>query len=410
MGSHRGTPRWGDRRAQDRREQHSKTCPRRVDADEQGIEMSRWKNVGLLSAGLAALSLSACSTGYDCSNTDVTDMLVEQAANSGYTPYMKEVPAEWGPRLVNHTALRNVVTLDKNEEIGHFRCKANLEYREGDRSVTSKDITYEVRKIEGEADFTLEWEVEHNGIGPIDPIKMFALDVQGPWKGELEKQQAKDYQEKLASHKEEVRAWALQYATEYASKHPPIPFGREALKQHADEDLARLELEPVMEQFHDIDGDGFLDYFTIVANREFNEGEFAEETENYGQYTNTGGFMRRTYFFRAVTQPFKGFGLETNMGLQDLVKVTTAEGEKVADKYLPRDVAKVAKAPLNPIAGVAHVDGAIVVSLVDGQSVTIDKFKPEKPLAEIQQDRMRDLQDRLTLLRENNWDIARLYE
>ena len=364
----------------------------------------------MLVLGFAAISLSACSTAYDCSSADVTDMLVEQAANSGYTAYMKEVPAEWTPRLIDHTAVGNVVTLDKNEEIGHFRCKANLEYREGDRSVMSKDITYEVRAIEGEDDFTLEWEIEHNGITAIDPIKLFAFDVQGPWKGEIEKQQAKDYQEQVANHKEEARAWALQYAKEYASKNPPIPFGREALKKHAEDDLSRLDLEPVMEQFHDIDGDGFLDYFTIVANREFNEGEFAEETENYGQYTNTGGFMRRTYFLMAVTQPFKGFGLETNMGLQSLVKVTTADGEKVADKYLPRDIAKVATAPSNPIAGVSHVDGAIVVSLVDGQSVTIDKFKPEKQLAEIEQDRMRELQDRLALLRENDWDIARLYE
>ena len=366
--------------------------------------------MGLLSAGLAALTLSACSTGYDCSNEDVTEMLVEQAANSGYTGYMKEAPAEWGPRLVDHTAVRNVVTLDKNEEIGHFRCKANLEYRESDRSVTSKDITYEVRKIEGEDEFTLEWEVGHNGITAIDPIKVFAFDVQSRWNAELEQQQAKDYQERLASHKEAARAWALQYAPEYATKNPPIPYGREALKQHAMDDLGRLDLEPVMEQFHDIDGDGFIDYFAIVANREYNEGEFAEETENYGQYTNTGGFMRRTYFLMALTQPFNGFGLKTNLGLQSLIKVTTADGEKVAGKYLRRDIDKVATAPSNPIAGVSHVDGAIVVSLVDEQSVAIDKFKPEKPLAEIQQDRMRELQDRLTLLRENDWDIARLYE
>lgn len=360
--------------------------------------------------GLAAISLSACSTAYDCSSADVTEMLVEQAANSGYNAYMKDVPAEWGPRLVDHTAVRNVVTLEKNDEIAHFRCKANMEYREGDRSVTSKDITYDVRKIEGEDDFTLEWNVEHNGIAAIDPIKMFALDVQGPWKGELERRQAKEYQQEVASHKQEARSWALQYATEYAAKHPPIPFGRDALKKHADDDLSGRDLEVVREQFHDIDGDGFLDYFTIVANREFDEGEFAEEAENYGEYTSTGGFMRRTYFLMAVTQPFKGFGLETSMGLQDLVKVTSADGEKVVEKYLRRDIAKLAKPPASPISGVSHVDGAIVVSLVDGQSVTIDKFKPKKALAEIQQDRMRDLQDRLTFLRENDWDIARLYE
>ena len=354
----------------------------------------------MLGLAVVAMSMSACSTSYDCSNTDVVDALVEQASNSGFITTMKDVPAEWVSKLAEGTAARNVVTLDANEEIQHFRCKANLEFREGARTVTSKDITYEVRKIEGENDFTLEWELENNGITNIDPIRMFAYDVQAPWKEAIEKQQVEVLRGQIKAQEEEARTWARAFAPDYAAKNPPLTFDRDALKKHADDFLASREAEPVMDQFHDIDGDGFLDYFAIVAKSEYDEGEFAEETGDDGQYTNTGGFMTKNYFFVAVTQPFNGFGLETSMTLRH-GKVTTAAGEKVTGKYPPKQIASVAKAPANPIVGVSNSNGYIVVSLADGQAVTIEEFKPEKPLEQVQKDRLSDLEDRLTLLREN---------
>ena len=108
----------------------------------------------------------------------------------------------------------------------------------------------------------------------------------------------------------------------------PIPFGRAELKQHADDYLGSRDVEPIAQQFHDIDGDGFEDYFTIVAKAEFNPGEFAEETQNYGEYKNTGGFMIKHYFFVAVTQPFQGFGRKTAMTLRD-GKITTASDHTI---------------------------------------------------------------------------------
>ena len=372
--------------------------------------MKIWKEVGQLGLAVVVLSMSACSASYDCSSGDVIDALVEEAATSGFVPYMKDVPADWEARLTDHTNAKNVVTLEANNEIEHFRCRANLEYREDTRTVTSKDITYEVRKIEGKDDFSLEWEIENNGIADIDPIKLFAMDVQGPWKGELEKQLEAEVRGEVAAKKEEALAWARGHAADYAAKNPPISFDRDALKKKADDYLSSRDVETIMEQFDDIDGDGFLDYFTIVASHEFNDGEFAEETENYGEYTNTGGFMRKSYFLLAVTQRFAGFGIATNIGLQDPIKVTTADGEKVTEKYLRKDIANFALPPPNPISAVSKKDGVIVVSLADGQSVAISEFKPEKTLEQMRQERLVDLEKRLAYARENDYDTSRLYQ
>lgn len=371
--------------------------------------MSKWKQVRALALTVAALTMGACSTSYDCSSADVTAALVQEAASSGYIPYMKQVPADWNARFTNHTTVKNIVTLDQDDGVQHYRCRANLHYGEGARTVSSKDITYEVRQIEGADDFTLEWEVENNGIVTIDPIKQFAMDVQGPWKGELEKQLEQEIRSQNASRKEEARTWARGFAAEYAAQHPPMPFDSDALKKYADDFLSGRDAEPVMEQFHDIDGDGIEDYFMILAKSEYDEGQFAGETQNYGEYTNTGGFMRKNYFFLAVTQTFKGFGLETSMGLHD-GKVTSVDGEKVASRYLPRDIASLAKAPPNPIASVTHSDGDILVSLTDGKTVTIQDFKPEKSLEQVRQERLQDLEDRLARLRENGDDLSTLYQ
>ena len=369
-----------------------------------------WNWTGFRPLGLAvvALSISACSTSYDCSSNDVTASLVEQAAHSGFIPYMKDAPADWVSKLEDHTTTKNVVTLDANDEIHHFRCRANLEYREGARTVTSKDVTYEVRKIEGEDDFTLEWEVENNGIANIDPIKLFAMDVQGPWKGELEKQMETEIRGQVTAKNEEARAWAHSYAPEFATKNPPRPFGRDALKKHADEFLARRDVEPVMDQLHDIDGDGFQDYFAIVAKSEYHEGEYAEESET-GDYMYTGGYMQKNYRYVVVTQPFNGFGVETSMTL-DEGDVTIARGEQVAERYRRNEIANAATPPANPIVGVSNNDGQIVVTLADGQAVTIDKFKPEKTLEQIQQERLADLENRLAFLRENGSDTSQPYQ
>lgn len=372
--------------------------------------MSKRNKIGPLCLSVVALSMGACSTSYDCSSSDVVDALVQEAATSGFVPHLNPAPAEWTTRLASHTKARNIVTLDEDEGTQHFRCRANLEYSEAARTVTSKDITYDVRKIEGEDDFSLEWEVPNDGIGDIDPIKLFAMDVQGPWKGELEKQQEADYHDRVASQNEEATTWARGYAADYAAKHPPIPFDRDALKKHADDFIGARNAELVMEQFHDIDGDGFQDYMAITASSEFDKGEFAEETENYGEYVNTGGFMRKTYFLVAVTQVFNGFGRATNMGLQEPIKVVTATGEKVTGRYLPNDIASVASAPENPIVGVTNADGDIVVSLASGQAVTIKDFKPEKTLAQMQQDRMRELEERLIHMRARGGDISSLYD
>ncbi len=145
--------------------------------------MSKRNKIGPLCLSVVALSMGACSTSYDCSSSDVVDALVQEAATSGFVPHLNPAPAEWTTRLASHTKARNIVTLDEDEGTQHFRCRANLEYSEAARTVTSKDITYDVRKIEGEDDFSLEWEVPNDGIGDIDPIKLFAMDVQGPWKG-----------------------------------------------------------------------------------------------------------------------------------------------------------------------------------------------------------------------------------
>jgi hypothetical protein len=371
--------------------------------------MLNWKAIRPLGLAAAALSLSACGTSYDCSNTDVVDALIGEAANPGQIAGMQEVPAEWQQRLASNTSAKNLVTLDKNDETQHYRCRANLEYRDDTRTVLSKDITYEVRKIEGEDDFTLEWEIENNGFANIDPIKMFSFDVLGQWRAEYNAQREKESLEQLDQSKRDAREWARGFAVEYAAKNPPKPFGRDALKKHADDALAYQDVERIMDQFHDIDGDGFQDYFAIVAKREFHEGQFAEETENYGQYTNTGGFMRKDYFFVAVTQTFKGFGLETNVGLHD-GKITSVDGEKVTERYLPKEIANVAKEPPNPIVGVTNAEGNILVRLADGQVVTIEDFKSEKTLPQLQQERMRNLEDQLAELRATGRDESQLYQ
>ena len=396
--------------APDCKSQHLKAAALKRGRHYKGEQMWNWTGFRPLGLAVVALSISACSTSYDCSSNDVTASLVEQAAHSGFIPYMKDAPADWVSKLADHTTTKNVVTLDANDEIHHFRCRANLEYREGARTVTSKDVTYEVRKIEGEEDFTLEWEVENNGITDIDPIKMFAFDVQLPWKGALEKQQEVEHRAMVNNQKHEAKAWAPGYAAEYAAKNPPLPFSQEALKKYFDDYLGSRDVERVLEQFHDIDGDGFIDYLSIVANHEYNKGEFAEETENYGQYTNTGGFMSKTYFLIAVTQTFQGFGIATNMGVRDDIRITTADGEKVTEKYLPREISTIAKPPANPITGVTNRDGLIVVSLANGESVTIDTFKPEKTLQQMQQDRLLDLENRLAYRRENGSETDSLYE
>lgn len=371
--------------------------------------MSKRNKIRPLCLSVVALSMGACSTSYDCSSSDVVDALVQEAATSGFVPHLNPAPTEWTTRLASHTSARNIVTLDENQGTQHFRCRANLEYSEGARTVTSKDITYEVRKIEGEDDFSLEWEVPNDGIGDIDPIKLFAIDVQGPWKGELEKQQQSEHRSQVESQNEEALAWARSFAADYAAKHPPLPFDRDALKKHADDFIGARNAEVVMDQLHDIDGDGFQDYFAIAANSEFIDGEFAAETENYGEYTKTGGFMRKHYSFVAVTQTFQGFGLETNMGLHE-GKITQVDGEKVTSRYLPREIAGIAEAPPNPIVGVTNSDGYIVVSLADGQAITIKDFKPEKTLVQMQQDRMRELEERLIQMRARGGDISSLYE
>lgn len=370
--------------------------------------MSKWKKIGPLCLSVVALSMGACSSSYDCSSTDVVEALVQEAATSGFVPHLNPAPADWTTRLASHTKARNIVTLDEDEGTQHFRCRANLEYSEAARTVTSKDITYEVRKIEGEDDFSLEWEVPNDGIGDIDPIKLFAMDVQGPWKGEIEKQMEAEVRGKSAAKQEEARAWARGFAPEFAAKNPPLPFGRDALKKYADDFLASRNVEPVMDQFHDIDGDGFQDYFAIVAKSQYHEGEYAEESDNR-EYLYTGGFMQKNYSYVAVTQPFRGFGLETGMTL-DEGAITNARGEQVREKYLPKEIANVASPPESPIVGVSNTDGQIVVSLADGQSVIIDKFKPEQTLEQIQQERLQGLENRLTELRERGGDISSLYE
>lgn len=372
--------------------------------------MANWNEVRPLAWAVAiAVSMTACSSSYDCANADVADALIEQASNSGDTPVMGPVPEDWKARLVKYSSVKNVVTLDKNEDIEHYRCKANLQFKEDARTVTSKDITFEIRKVEGDEGFTLEWEVENNAIATLDPIRMFALDVIAPWTDKLQAENAKNLREKLDKEQGEAKAWAQGYAIEYAQKNPPIPYGRAELKQHADDYLGRGDVEPISEQFHDIDGDGFEDYFTIFARAEFNPGEFAEGTQNYGEYRNSGGFMIKHYFFLAVTQPFQGFGRKTAMTLRD-GKITTALGEKVTATYLPKDIAAIAPPPLNPIAGVMNENGVIVVSLTDGQAVTIEDFKPEMTLEQLQQGRMQDLERRLAARREDGGDLNNLYD
>lgn len=379
-----------------------------MDTIDQGDQMLNWKAIRSFCLAAAVLSLSACGTSYDCSNTDVVDALIGEAANPGQIAGVKEVPAEWQQRLVSNTSAKNLVTLDKNDETQHYRCRANLEYRDDTRTVLSKDITYEVRKIEGEDDFTLEWEVERNSIANIDPVHRFAYDVIGTWAAEANAEKAKEAHAQYEVEQSEIAEWSRSYAAEYAAKNPPKPFGRDALKKYADDFLASREVEPVMDQFHDIDGDGFEDYFAIVAKREFNEGEIAGETENYGEYTNTGGFMKKNYFFLAVTQTFKGFGLETNMGLRN-GPITSVDGEKVTTTYLRKDIARLAKDPPNPIVGVSNVDGVIVVRLGDGQAVTIQDFKPEKTLEQMQLDRQADLERRLISMKSSGGNLSDIY-
>lgn len=228
---------------------------------------------------LAMFSTTACTTTYDCANSDVTDLLVEQVADKANRP-------EWAELIRQRTNVGGVTTQSADTKLGHFQCSTKLTYVDDERTLESMDINYEVKPVEGgEMPFELAWETVPTFLGDADPIANMSGKIIYPWvqKEKLEKGRI------FAAKEKEIEALSRNEAIEYAKANPPIPLTEEELLQEAKTaDLrdgmtgnpALVESRWADTSFGDLNGDGHGELAAVRANteRDLQRGESATVT------------------------------------------------------------------------------------------------------------------------------------
>lgn len=123
------------------------------------------RNSKIVLLSMLSLSLSACSTDYDCNSDDVHSTLMELiAGNTKSTENAVEGMFGVGGSAAAAKAFANatfaaVVTLDKNEDTGYFECKADVSVELPDGNVATHEVNYYVTQVESDdADFEVSAE------------------------------------------------------------------------------------------------------------------------------------------------------------------------------------------------------------------------------------------------------------
>lgn len=318
---------------------------------------------------LALLSTTACTTTYDCANSDVTELLVEQVADKANRP-------EWAELIRQRTNVGGVTTQSADTKLGHFQCSTKLTYVDDERTLESMDINYEVKPVEGgEMPFELAWETVPTFLGDADPIANLAGKIIYPW---VQKEKV-EWGQMFAARQKEIEDRAKQEAIEFAKANPPIPRTREELTQeasNADLDGTQMRDPALVEEswaemaFGDLNGDGHDDLAAVRAYkvRDLQRGESATET---------------TYSLWVFDQYAVKYGEKFAVSPASYGSIGTSINND---------------AP--PYSKVAVVDGKVAVTLQDGEVRELNLNKKAEPLPEFDNEQYTSMvSDRLTALR-----------